>query len=187
MNGATRLVIVVCWLGWGAYWLIAAFATKRTVERGGVVAYRVVCVMLIVAVLGAFRLAGAAPGSELWRTSLALGVVSDCVVVGAAFAIWARIVLGRNWSAEVTFKQGHELIESGPYGLVRHPIYTGLLAMVLGTALDFGRPIAVAVFVGLCGALWWRAREEEDIMSRHFPAAYAGYKARVHAIIPFLL
>jgi len=87
----------------------------------------------------------------------------------------------------VTFKQDHELIESGPYALVRHPIYTGLIAMALGTAIAYGRAIGFALFIGLCGGLWWKARQEERIMSRYFPDAYAEYKTRVRASIPFVL
>jgi protein-S-isoprenylcysteine O-methyltransferase Ste14 len=114
--------------------------------------------------------------------------VSDCIVfAGAAFSVWARIALGRNWSAEVTFKEDHELIESGPYALARHPIYTGLILMALGTAIHYARPIGFAVLVALCGGLWWKARQEEQIMSRHFPDAYADYKTRVRSIIPFVL
>ncbi|MGA8364524.1 MAG: isoprenylcysteine carboxylmethyltransferase family protein, partial [Solirubrobacteraceae bacterium] len=123
-----------------------------------------------------------------WQTPLALGVVTDAIVLaGAAFSVWARITLGRNWSAEVTFKQDHELIESGPYALARHPIYTGLIAMALGTAINYGRAIGFAVFLSLCGSLWWKAQQEERIMSRHFPDAYAEYKMRVRGIIPFVL
>ena len=126
--------------------------------------------------------------SQLWQTTLALGVLTDCIVLaGAAFTVWARITLGRNWSAEVTFKQDHELIESGPYALARHPIYTGLIVMALGTAINYGRAIGFALFLSLCAALWWKARKEEQIMSKHFPDAYANYKTRVRAIIPFVL
>ena len=109
------------------------------------------------------------------------------VAAGLAWTVYARAVLGRNWSAEVTFKQDHELIESGPYALVRHPIYTGLVVMALGTAINYGRVIGFVLFIGLCGALWWKARQEERIMASHFPGAYADYKARVHAIVPFVL
>ena len=125
---------------------------------------------------------------RLWHPTLVLAIAADIIVVaGTAFSIWARVVLGRNWSAEVTFKRDHELIESGPYALARHPIYTGLLAMGLGTVLYYGRVIGLVVLVGACGALWWKARQEERIMSQHFPDAYADYKARVRAIIPFVL
>jgi protein-S-isoprenylcysteine O-methyltransferase Ste14 len=185
---ATRTVIAALWLGWLGYWLIAAIGTKRTVERAGLLGYRVVAAILALAVTGVFRLFGLRPSTELWHTPLALGVACVCLVAaGFAFTVWARVVLAGNWSAEVVFKQGHELIESGPYALVRHPIYTGLLAMALGTALDYARPIGFALLIALCGAFWWKARQEEEIMSRHFPQAYASYKARVPAIIPFLV
>jgi protein-S-isoprenylcysteine O-methyltransferase Ste14 len=87
----------------------------------------------------------------------------------------------------VEFKQDHELIESGPYALVRHPIYTGLIVMGLGTAINYGRAFGFALFVALCGSLWWKARQEERLMSSHFPGAYADYKARVRAVIPYVL
>lgn len=165
-----------------------AFHAKRTIERVGFLGYRLVAIILALALLAVTRLAGVAPRLQLWPTTLALGVVCDCIVLaGAAFTVWARVTLGRNWSAEVTFKQDHELIESGPYALVRHPIYTGLIAMGLGTAIDYGRVVGFVGFAALCGALWWKARQEERVMSKHFPGDYAEYRTRVHAIIPFVL
>src|SRR5664280_467542 len=188
MNDWTSLFIEGCWIAWVDYWVVTAFATKRTVERGGFIGYRLVAGIVIVGLVAAGRLLHVSSQSQLWQTTLALGVLTDCIVAaGAAFTVWARITLGRNWSAEVTFKQDHELIESGPYGLVRHPIYTGLIAMALGAAINYGHVLGFALLIGLCGGLWWKARQEEQIMFRHFPAAYAAYKARVHAIIPFVL
>jgi protein-S-isoprenylcysteine O-methyltransferase Ste14 len=188
MTDSTSLFIECCWVAWVAYWVIMAFTTKRTVERRGFFGYRLVAGILIVGLVAAGRLAHVSSQSQLWQTTLALGVVSDCIVLaGAAFSVWARITLGRNWSAEVTFKQDHELIESGPYALARHPIYTGLIVMALGTAINYGRVAGFGLFVSLCGGLWWKARQEERIMSRHFPDAYAEYKTRVRAIIPFVL
>jgi protein-S-isoprenylcysteine O-methyltransferase Ste14 len=188
MNDWTSLFIEGCWIAWVVYWVVTAFATKRTVERGGFIGYRLVAGIVIVGLVAAGRLLHVSSQSQLWQTTLALGVVTDCIVVaGAAFTVWARITLGRNWSAEVTFKQDHELIESGPYALARHPIYTGLIVMALGTAINYGRAIGIALLVSLCGGLWWKARQEERIMSRHFPEAYAEYKSRVRAIIPFVL
>lgn len=186
MTRGTGIFVDACWLAWLLYWLAMAIRTKRTIERGGLVGYRVVAIVLVIGLAGVGRVVDVSPQSHLWHTSLALGIVSDLIVVaGAAFTVWARVALGRNWSAEVTFKQDHELIESGPYALVRHPIYTGLIVMALGTAIDYGRAIGFALFVGLCGALWWKARQEERIMTSHFPDAYADYRARVHAIVPF--
>jgi hypothetical protein len=68
-----------------------------------------------------------------------------------------------------------------------HPIYTGLIVMAIGTAINYGRAVGFALLVALCGGLWWRAQQEERIMSTHFPDAYAEYRMRVRAIIPFVL
>jgi protein-S-isoprenylcysteine O-methyltransferase Ste14 len=188
MTRWTWLFIEYVWIAWVVYWVMMASMTKRTIERRGFIGYRVVALILIVGWVSAEHLLHLSSQSRLWPTTPALGVVTDCIVLaGAAFTVWARITLGRNWSAEVTFKQDHELIESGPYALVRHPIYTGLIVMALGTAINYGRAIGFALLFSLCGGLWWKARQEERIMSKHFPGAYAEYKMRVRAIIPFVL
>ena len=188
MTAWTWQLIEVCWIAWLVYWVIMAFSAKRTIERGSFISYRLVTAILVFALVAAGRLLHTSSQSELWHESPAVGVLADCIVLaGAAFTVWARITLGRNWSAEVTFKEDHKLIQSGPYALARHPIYTGLIAMALGTAIAYGRAIGFVLFVALCGGLWWKARQEERIMSRHFPDAYAQYKTRVHAIVPFVL
>src|SRR6185436_17634885 len=102
-------------------------------------------------------------------------------------AIWARTVLGGNWSSSVTFKENHELIERGPYRLVRHPIYTGILTMTLGTAIVAGRVAAWLGLVFFFVLLWLKSRKEEELLTKHFPEAYPAYKARTKALIPFLL
>lgn len=188
MTDPTLLFIGCCWGAWALYWLIMGSATKRTVERRGFLGYRVVAGIVIVGLAAAARLVHVSSQSRVWHTPLALGVATDCVVVaGAAFSVWGRITLGRNWSAEVTLKQDHQLIESGPYALVRHPIYAGLLLMALGTAINYGRAIGFGLFVALCASLWWKVRQEEWLMKRHFPDAYAEYKTRVRAIVPHVL
>jgi protein-S-isoprenylcysteine O-methyltransferase Ste14 len=187
MTDPTSTFITGCWVAWGVYWLIMAFTTKRTVEREGVISYRLVAAILIIGLLAGAHLLNVSTDTQLWHTSTALGVLTDLIVLaGLAFTVWARITLGRNWSSEVTFKEGHELVQSGPYALARHPIYTGLLLMGLGTAVNYGRLIGFLVLVTVCGALLWKVRQEERIMSRHFPSAYADYRTRVHAIIPFV-
>jgi protein-S-isoprenylcysteine O-methyltransferase Ste14 len=185
MNDGTLVFIGFCWVAWLVYWAVMASATKRTVERGSFFAYRVVALLVFLACAVLGKLLHIATQTRLWHTPLALGIATDCLVVsGVAFTVWARIVLGRNWSAEVTFKQDHELIESGPYALARHPIYTGLIAMALGTAINYGRAVGFALFLTVCAALWWKSRQEEQIMSSHFPGAYPEYRARVNAIVP---
>jgi protein-S-isoprenylcysteine O-methyltransferase Ste14 len=188
MTDSTWIFIACCWIAWLVYWVVMAFTTKRTVERRGFMEYRVAGGVAFVVMAAAGRLLDVSPRSQVWQTTPVLEVVTCCMVAGGvAFTVWARVVLGRNWSAEVTFKQDHELIESGPYALVRHPIYTGLILMGLGTAVDYGRVIGFALVVTVCSALWWKVRMEEQVMSTHFPDAYADYRRRVRAVIPFVL
>ena len=188
MAGPTWVIIQCCWIAWVAYWVAMAFSTKRTVERGGFLGYRLAALLVFAGCIAIGRLLHLSSRIQLWHTTLALGVVTVCIVVaGAAITVWARITLGRNWSGEVTFKQDHELIESGPYAFARHPIYTGLIIMAMGTAINYGRPIGFALLATLCGGVWWKVRQEEQIMSKHFPHAYAKYRTRVHAIVPFVL
>jgi protein-S-isoprenylcysteine O-methyltransferase Ste14 len=117
----------------------------------------------------------------VWWTGFAL------TVAGAALAIWARLLLGANWSATVTVKQDHELMRTGPYAAVRHPIYSGFLLAMLGTAIAFGE---IRGLIGLVIALIaWRMKSliEERFMLDQFGEQYARYKREVKALIPFVL
>ncbi len=188
MTDWTLVVIACCWAAWIFYWGIMAFGTKRTAERAGFFGYRLVALGVIAILIAAGRLLGLSAASRAWHTGLALGIATDILALaGAAFSVWARVTLGRNWSAEVTFKEDHELVASGPYALARHPIYTGMLAMMIATAVNYGRAIGLAFLLSLCAAFWWKARAEERMMSRHFADAYGEYRKRVRAIIPFVL
>jgi protein-S-isoprenylcysteine O-methyltransferase Ste14 len=108
-------------------------------------------------------------------------------LLGLSVAIWARLTLGTNWSGTVTFKENHELIQSGPYAVVRHPIYTGLLLMFLGTAFAIGTVGAFLSVPTLFLSFWIKSRQEEALMIDHFGEQYAAYRQRVRAIIPFVL
>jgi protein-S-isoprenylcysteine O-methyltransferase len=104
--------------------------------------------------------------------------------LGVAIAIWARFHLGANWSSHPALKVGHQLVTTGPYALVRHPIYTGMIAGLAGTALValpalIILPIVVIVFV-------WRVHREESLMLGQFPDEYPAYQARTWALIPFV-
>ncbi len=107
-------------------------------------------------------------------------------LAGAAFAIWARLYIGRNWSANVTIKQDHELVRGGPYAVVRHPIYSGLLLAVLGTAVALGEVRGLIAFV--LALIGWRMKSlvEEKFMAEQFGDEYGKYKRKVKALIPFI-
>jgi protein-S-isoprenylcysteine O-methyltransferase Ste14 len=108
------------------------------------------------------------------------------LAAGLAFMVWARRTLGRNWSGRVTLKEDHELIRGGPYRLVRHPIYTGLLLALLGTAIAFGQWRDVIALGLITLAVLRKMRVEERFMAESFPADYARYRAEVPALIPFV-
>ena len=108
-------------------------------------------------------------------------------VVGALFAIWARLTLGGNWSGRPSLMAGHELITSGPYAFARHPIYTGLVLAYAGTALADGEWRGVAGLALVLLAFLTKMRDEEQIMLRAFPDAYPQYRRRVKALIPGVL
>jgi protein-S-isoprenylcysteine O-methyltransferase Ste14 len=109
------------------------------------------------------------------------------VLLGVALSIWARLVLGGNWSAAVTVKQGHTLICRGPYTLVRHPIYTGLLLAVLGVAVIVGEVRGLLGVGVLAVAFWLKLRKEERFMLEEFGVDYRRYQERVKALIPYVL
>jgi protein-S-isoprenylcysteine O-methyltransferase Ste14 len=178
------------WGAWAIYWLIAALATKRTVRRESLLKRLAYVLPLLIGgvLIGAHR----APwsgwlGMRLWPhspVSARLGLT--LVVVGLGFAVWARVHLGRNWSGIVTVKEGHELIRTGPYALVRHPIYTGLITAVLGTAV-ISATVRAALGLGVIAiALTVKSRIEERFMRETFGDQYARYRETVPALIPFI-
>jgi protein-S-isoprenylcysteine O-methyltransferase Ste14 len=186
-SSAPAIVVTACWAVFVVTWAIAALFTKRTLERR----WSWGTLLSVLAIVVAWRLMRhpqAFDTARLWEPTPALQWLAALVVIaGLVVTLWARAALGRNWSGTVTFKQDHELIVSGPYRFVRHPIYSGLLLMALGSGILSGWRsgfLAVAVlFVGF----WLKLRVEERLMEQHFPEAYPDYRRRTRALIPFLL
>jgi protein-S-isoprenylcysteine O-methyltransferase Ste14 len=108
-------------------------------------------------------------------------------IIGCGFAIWARIMLGANWSGRATVKDGHELITRGPYAVARHPIYTGLLTACVGSAMAYGEWRCVVGLVMVALAFAVKIGQEERLMLETFPQAYSAYRLRVKALIPGVL
>ena len=190
MDQIVRNIITTCWGIFFLVWVLAAIFTKRTVyHESGTQRLR----YLIPIIIGWFLLFR---GRRLpFPLNLQIVPQSDALLVLAAIlcacgliiCLWARAVLGRNWSGTVTLKENHELIVRGPYRFVRHPIYTGLLTMIIGTAFELGHLGgmigAVLVFV----SFWIKLSDEEAVMLKQFPDQYPAYQQRVKRIIPFLL
>ena len=184
-----RCLIPVLWVAWAIYWSLVSRDVKETTRRESVMsrALHLGPMMLAAAMLASPGLG--VPGLSArvvpWMPWLFwLGVALVCG--GMAFAIQARHTIGRNWSAIVTLKKDHELVTTGPYALVRHPIYTGLLLGFLGwaVAVDRWRGVLAVAIVFL--AILRKYRLEERWMRERFGVAYDAYRARVKALVPFL-
>ena len=189
-NSAGFAIIRACWIIFIIVWLLGTVSTKRTIyrERGAERAR-----YWLVLVIGYFLVikSNALPSPFNWivvpHTPASAWIGAFLCISGLMFAIWARVALGTNWSGVITLKEGHELIQHGPYRVVRHPIYTGILAMFTGTA------IAAGYFGGFLGLLllflsfWLKLKREEDLMLKHFPTEYAAYRRKTKRIIPFLV
>ncbi|HVZ21668.1 MAG TPA: isoprenylcysteine carboxylmethyltransferase family protein [Vicinamibacterales bacterium] len=183
-------VIAACWIVFVVVWFIAAWFAKRAVERSGRW-FRWMWIALIVAILLAGTHGGwrSPTSARLWHTTSGLAIVAAVVTfAGLSIALWARATIGRNWSGAIVLKDQHELVDRGPYGHVRHPIYTGVLLMVLGAVLFWGAKAGVLLLGIVIVGLAVKARTEERLLMKHFPEAYPRYRARVRSwVIPFLL
>jgi protein-S-isoprenylcysteine O-methyltransferase Ste14 len=184
-----RLLLLAMWVGWLAYWGIAARGAKATQWReplaGNWLHYALALLGTIV--LFVPRATPTILAQAFLPPSPVLawfGVV--LTALGLAVAIAARIALAANWSAAVEVKEGHALIRGGPYRYVRHPIYSGILLGLLGSAIALDRWRALLGFVLIFASLWIKSRHEENWL-RHVLPGYAAYARQTAAFIPFLL
>lgn len=182
-------VISLCWTIFVVYWALSARSVKATAEMqnwAGRLAQRVPLTLGFAMFFVRFN-----PGNPLERilirrTPIVLDCAAALCLLGLLGAIWARRTLAGNWSGAVTLKKGHELVKTGPYRYVRHPIYTSLLLMLLGSPLALGRVSAWVGFLLFCVGLWIKIMQEERLMLRHFAEEYRAYRAEVKALIPFV-
>jgi protein-S-isoprenylcysteine O-methyltransferase Ste14 len=178
---ALKIAVAVAWIVFWVYWLASAFGVKqgsgarRRIPLNGLTALAVVLLVRV------FR------GGSLAVHSPILGAIGAVVfALGIALAIWARVHLGRNWGMPMSQKAEPELVTSGPYRFVRHPIYTGLLTGLLGTALVTN--LIGLIIVAILGAyFYYCASVEEKNMIAAFPTTYPAYRASTSMLIPFIL
>jgi len=182
-------IIPLCWLTFAAFWIFRSRAVKATVERASkseMLAYRIPTLVGALLIYLSWRLPGPL-GLRVNPDSASFLAAADLLcLAGLVGALWSRVALAGNWSNDPTFKKGHELIERGPYHWVRHPIYTAVLLMCLGSALAAG---ALGSWLGLLvlfAGFLIKLRQEEAILLRHFPRAYPDYMRRVKALVPFV-
>jgi protein-S-isoprenylcysteine O-methyltransferase Ste14 len=183
------LVIPVLWAMWGVYWMIASAFAKPVRRRESVAsrASHVAPLVLGAALLASWRLAGPVLDARFLPRGLAwFWLGTALVVAGLLFAVAGRNHLGGNWSGTVTLKQGHTLTRSGPYRFVRHPIYTGILLAVLGTAVAEGEWRGLVAFAAVLAAFLRKVRIEEQFMLDAFGEEYRRYRREVPALLPWV-
>ena len=180
-------MIIACWIAWGVLWLVMALFVKRTVEQPDSV-WRITVGLVGAAMFLTLRTQTHPTARQLeWQHTAVVGVVTSILVAGGlAFSAWARLVIGGNWSGGIVLKEDHELVQSGPYAIVRHPIYTGLIAMVFGTAAYYAEPLVIGLAIVLAAVLYAKSKREERLMVEHFPDVYPEYRRRVRAIVPYV-
>jgi len=191
-----QYIVVACWAIFALYWFISASSVKPTQETKGWLAGNWHSIWLLIGGLflsnASFLAEVGVPSSWLTVLLIPRSIEMNVVIVvfavsGLIVAMVARRTLAGNWSRAVAFKKDHELITTGLYHYVRHPIYTGILLMVLGSALSVGTPSAGIGFVVIVLGLWFKLRAEEELLAKHFPKDYPAYKNRTKALIPYIV
>jgi protein-S-isoprenylcysteine O-methyltransferase Ste14 len=189
MNVSPGGVITAAWITALVVWIIGAFTTKATIRRQSIGSRLLEMSPLIVGYL----LLRGTPSLLYWTSTRFVPPTFEWQVIGAvvtvagvAIGIWARFYLGGNWSATVSVKQDHELIRTGPYAAVRHPIYSGLLLAILGTAIYAGEIRGLFALALAMVALKIKSMREEAFMQDEFGERYVQYRREVKSLVPFV-
>jgi protein-S-isoprenylcysteine O-methyltransferase Ste14 len=178
------------WLPLCAVWLAAALKVKRPAytERPDSRIGHVLTIAIAMALLFSGRVRAGILGMRVVPPSGAAAAIALALTAaGILLALWARLYLGTNWSAIVAIKQDHSLVRTGPYRLVRHPIYAGILTGMLGNAIGFGE---AGCFLGVAiafAAFLAKARLEDTFLDGRFGAAHRLYRRQVKSLIPLVL
>ena len=182
-------LIRVAWIAWLISWFAAAAWSERTVRRPAVrreVLYRVLT-LAGAALLFGFNPGGTRADTPLWPVASAIGwLLAGLVICGFLFTWWARIHLGQLWSSTVTRKEHHHVVDTGPYAIVRHPIYTGLLLAIIATVLARGTIITLTGGALIAAGIYVKARVEEEFLRQQLGEPYAVYARHVPMLLPFI-
>jgi protein-S-isoprenylcysteine O-methyltransferase Ste14 len=181
-----NLIIFIIWLLFLAYWLISAAGAKKNAGRPWKgIAVRMVIFAGLFAYLQSVR--GHSRLSHAVVVPVALGILGVAIcLLGIAVATWARIHIGRNWGMPMSIKEEPELVDSGPYAHIRHPIYTGFLIAMFGSAIAAGWWWGIALLAFGVYFLY-SAKMEEKRLSQAMPTQYPAYMRRTKMLIPYML
>jgi protein-S-isoprenylcysteine O-methyltransferase Ste14 len=176
------------WFAIFVVWFLTGVVSKQTLrfeaDTASRIAVRIVAIAWVLLLYRGFT--GLLGEAILPASPTVMAIGEALTVVGLGFAVWARFHIGRNWDALVALKQDHQLVRSGPYGIVRHPIYSGFMFASLGTALVERRVHAFLAVALIVGAWSYKAKIEERLMEEQFGAAYDEYRKAVKGLVPFV-
>ncbi len=187
-DGIPHGLHLLFWLAWLIYWLVSARGTKKTIRRE-TAAQRLIYLLptLLVAPLFFWNALDVGLQQRITDHPLVMYWSGTTLLAGGLlFSVWVRRTLGSNWSGTVTVKEDHELVQTGPYRFVRHPIYTGLLVTLMGSAISWNHWFGFYMLVVLFVALWIKLLREERFMRETFGEKYAAYCARTKRLVPFV-
>ena len=180
-------VIHVAWIVWVISWFAAAAWSDRTVRRPAVrreLLYRVFTMAGALLLFG-FNPDGEGADTPLWPVPSMIGwLLAGLAMCGFLFMWWARIHLGQLWSSSVTRKEHHHVVDTGPYAIVRHPIYTGLLLAITSTLLARGTVLTLTGSAIIAVGIYIKARVEEEFLAQQLGESYAAYARRVPMLLP---
>jgi protein-S-isoprenylcysteine O-methyltransferase Ste14 len=185
MTYVSGLFIALCFVVLVLYMAIEALRVRQGEKRRFEIRFWlfVVIVALILIFPDWFA---AHSGRAVWPQTAPTGILADlATLLGLILVIQSRRALGRNWSSEIVIQEKHQLVETGPYAYIRHPLYSGLVLMLMGTTLYLGRKAWIILFPCWLFGFYFKSQMEERLLTKTFPA-YAEYKRRTKALIPFI-
>ncbi len=178
--------IYPAWAVFWIYWFVTAATAKRSVGRHNAFTYYRIILLLVFVALANLPSHSGLRNQALVVHSLTLKIIGTLIfIAGLLFAVWARATMGNNWGMPMTTKEQPELVTTGPYRFVRHPIYTGIITASIGTTLAAGWGwLVFTILIG--GYFIYSAFNEEDYLAKEFPDSYPKYKSRTKMLLPFL-
>ncbi len=185
-------LVLICWGIFVLYWIISSFFVKKSVSRRKDWKFQLIWRVIIIALIILIAIISKKTVltivlHPIFLSNLTLQIIgSVLVILGLVEAIWARISLGRNWSGYVTYKKNHELVTSGPYKYIRHPIYSSLILMLIGTFFNFPNTEVIIILLIWIVLFATRMKREEKIMTKLFGREYINYMDKSKRLIPWI-
>ena len=190
MNTYPGMVIGITWLVFLIFWIVSSFSAKKIARREGRAGIGRRVISILVGYFLFYRAGDPILGVLSHRflpDDIRLAWIGAAMtVLGVLFAIWARVHIGKYWSATVALKSDHQLIRTGPYARVRHPIYTGILLALAGSVVSIGRFASLLGLAIFFVVFWFKARKEDALLAGEFGPAFEEHRRATGFFLPKL-